>query len=165
MVDRDTKTTEELVGGRVKERRSELGITQVELAEAMQALGHSWIQTTVAKTEAADRPLRVNELTDLAHVLDVSVADLVTPESDLERSSLAWSLEIREHIASRLEREAAALTEQLAQKNSALEGARQRVRETRDRLAELGAVEVDGEWIWPDSHSSEGFAEGEGETA
>jgi transcriptional regulator with XRE-family HTH domain len=165
MVDRDTKTTEELVGGRVKERRSELGITQVELAEAMQAFGHSWIQTTVTKTEAADRPLRVNELTDLARVLDVSVADLVTPESELERSSLVQSLEIREHIVSRWEREAAELNEQLARKNSALEGARQGVRETRDRLAELGAVEVDGEWIWPDGHNSDRFLEGEGETA
>jgi hypothetical protein len=35
----------------------------------MQALGCNWLQTTVAKTEAAERPLRVNEVTDLAALL------------------------------------------------------------------------------------------------
>jgi len=56
MTGEDTKTAEQTVGANIKAMRAQLGLTQVELAEAMQRLGHSWIQTTVAKTEAADRP-------------------------------------------------------------------------------------------------------------
>jgi uncharacterized protein (DUF3084 family) len=40
--------------------------------------GHSWRQTTVAKTEAADRPIRVNEAASLAGVFGITINDLLT---------------------------------------------------------------------------------------
>ena len=83
---RDTETVEARIGAHVKARRLQLGLTQADVAEAMQRLGHSWIQTTVAKTEAADRPLRVNELADLAQVLGERLRHLVSSSND-------WTLE------------------------------------------------------------------------
>lgn len=44
----------------------------------MAASGFSWRQTTVAKTETAQRPLRVNEATALAAVLDVDWHEMVS---------------------------------------------------------------------------------------
>src|SRR5688500_12823306 len=72
----EDRTPEETVGANIKMLRAQRGLTQAELAEAMQGLGHSWIQTTVAKTEAAARPLRLNEVADLAHVLRVRLPEL-----------------------------------------------------------------------------------------
>ena len=63
------ETPEQQAGTRIKTRRVELGMSQEQLSEEMRRLGHSWHQTTVVKTEAAGRPLRLNELTDLARIL------------------------------------------------------------------------------------------------
>jgi hypothetical protein len=43
----------------------------------MRALGHSWQQTTVTKTEAADRPIRLNEAASLAALLELGVDDVL----------------------------------------------------------------------------------------
>src|SRR5450756_1441343 len=43
----------------------------------MRALGHGWQQTTVTKTEAADRPIRLNEAASLAALLDLGVDDVM----------------------------------------------------------------------------------------
>ena len=59
----------------------------------MNALGHSWHQTTVVKTEAAGRPLRLNEVTDLADVLGVEVSYLLGPPLT---GRLAASKDLRE---------------------------------------------------------------------
>lgn len=49
----------------------------------MSGLGHAWRQTTVTKTESADRPLRVNEAVHLANVFGVPVGDLLgAPHQD-----------------------------------------------------------------------------------
>lgn len=40
-----------------------------------------WRQTTVAKTEAAQRPLRVNELVSLAAILNARVEELILPSA------------------------------------------------------------------------------------
>lgn len=45
----------------------------------MSARGFSWRQTTVAKTEAAERPIRINEAAALAMVLGVNLFDLFDP--------------------------------------------------------------------------------------
>jgi transcriptional regulator with XRE-family HTH domain len=76
----DTQTPEQQAGARIKDRRVELGLSQEAVAEEMRRLGHPWHQTTVVKTEAAGRPLRVNEVTDLAAVLGVSVWELMGPQ-------------------------------------------------------------------------------------
>lgn len=43
----------------------------------MSEFGYPWRQSTVAKTEAAERPIRVNELWSLAIALGVSTGDLL----------------------------------------------------------------------------------------
>lgn len=52
-------------------------MSQQALAEAMNELGFSWHQTTVAKTEAAERPLRLNEIAALATALSSSASQLI----------------------------------------------------------------------------------------
>jgi hypothetical protein len=50
----------------------------------MAAYGYtSWHQTTVGKTEAGKRPLRLNELISLAALFNVSPTVLLIPERDL----------------------------------------------------------------------------------
>jgi hypothetical protein len=47
----------------------------------MHAYGHSWIKSTVNRIEGGKRPLRVNELEDLARMLEVPREMLLTPLS------------------------------------------------------------------------------------
>jgi hypothetical protein len=44
-----------------------------------------WTQSTVAKTEAATRPIRLDEISALAHVLAIPVHELVSTEKGSER--------------------------------------------------------------------------------
>lgn len=76
-------TTEATTGERIRDHRLSLALSQQMLAAAMTQLGFSWRQTTVAKTEAAERPIRVNELAALAEIFGVGIAQLVddSPES------------------------------------------------------------------------------------
>jgi len=57
---------EALAGQRLHEFRKERGWSQQEVADRMAAYGYSWHQTTIAKLEAGVRPLRINELVNLA---------------------------------------------------------------------------------------------------
>ncbi|MEU3000222.1 helix-turn-helix transcriptional regulator [Streptomyces sp. NPDC006995] len=58
-----------LVAQQVREARTEIGWSQQSLAEAMGAYGFAWRQTTVAKVEAADRPVLFTEVLALSHIL------------------------------------------------------------------------------------------------
>jgi transcriptional regulator with XRE-family HTH domain len=140
MTGEDTKTAEQTVGANIKAMRAQLGLTQVELAEAMQRLGHSWIQTTVAKTEAADRPLRVNEVADLARILGTGLPDLVSGHSDWNRKGINLMLSHFQGHAARLRMDIDELNHQLAAKTQAYEEAQERVRQLKMDLAS-----VDGE--------------------
>lgn len=52
--------------------------------------GYSWRQTTVAKTEGADRPIRVNEMLGLARAFGLQIADLLTvPIDDVDVANAA----------------------------------------------------------------------------
>lgn len=68
---------EQVAGARIREIRIAHHWTQATLAKRMRTLGYKWLQTTAAKTEAAERPLRLNEAADLARVLGVDVCDLL----------------------------------------------------------------------------------------
>jgi transcriptional regulator with XRE-family HTH domain len=134
MNDEDIRTVEETVGANIKAMRAQLGLTQAELAEAMQGLGHSWIQTTVAKTEAADRPLRVNEVADLAKVLGVRVPELVSSRNDWLVESINTTQAVYASHAQRLETEIEELNRQVAVKTQSLEETRKRIRELADEF-------------------------------
>ncbi|KES07317.1 hypothetical protein BU52_09935 [Streptomyces toyocaensis] len=66
------------------------GWSQQELATRMTDQGYSWRQTTVAKTEGADRPIRVNEMLGLARAFGLQIADLLTvPIDDVDVANAA----------------------------------------------------------------------------
>lgn len=70
-------TPEQHLGQRVRELREQWGHSQDQLARLMQRAGFKWQQTTVAKTEAGRRPVRVNEAYALADYFGVTVNDLL----------------------------------------------------------------------------------------
>jgi transcriptional regulator with XRE-family HTH domain len=133
----DKRTPEQVVGANIKAMRTQLGLTQAELAEAMQGLGHSWVQTTVAKTEAADRPLRVNEVADLARILGTRLPDLVSAHSDWNRKGINLMLSHFQGHAARLRMDIDELNQQLAAKTQAYDEAQERVRELQRDLASV----------------------------
>ncbi len=63
-------------GSALRARRRERGFSQAGLAAAMRSLGHSWGQSTVAKSEAATRPVTVGEAQALADALSTTVGAL-----------------------------------------------------------------------------------------
>lgn len=77
MVDVAALEAEERIGRRVRELRQARGWSQEQLASAMTDLGVTMHQTTVAKVEAAARPIRVNEAAVFAAVLGVRLVDLL----------------------------------------------------------------------------------------
>ncbi len=71
----------EVQAGRALRRlRLSQGWSQEEVARRMQAYGgYDFHQTTIAKIEAAQRPLRVRELADFAALYGVEVHELIYP--------------------------------------------------------------------------------------
>jgi len=72
---------EQLLAGRIKERREACGWSQEEVGRQMNALGFRWWQSTVAKTEASARPIRVNEAAALATIFDTTILALTAPDA------------------------------------------------------------------------------------
>jgi transcriptional regulator with XRE-family HTH domain len=147
----DKQTPEEVAGERIREIRTARHLTQSALANAMNALGHSWHQTTVVKTEAAGRPLRLNEVTDLAGILGVDVSYLLSPPLT---GLMAVSQDLREElrlreIAEQLDAEVTELQRQFGRKQEDLILARQQIGEAQERMRAAGAVKVDGVWTFP----------------
>jgi hypothetical protein len=88
--------------------------------------GFSWQQSTVAKTEAATRPIRVDEAAALAGLFGVTVDDLVRTELH--------------PLTARIQLAAAALAEatrELAQRERERDNAEWRCRESQSRLEAL----------------------------
>jgi transcriptional regulator with XRE-family HTH domain len=76
-------TTERRFGAKVREAREAQGKSQKHVALEISALyGMNWHQTTVAKTEAAERPIRLNEAAALAQVLGRPLTDLLGESPD-----------------------------------------------------------------------------------
>jgi transcriptional regulator with XRE-family HTH domain len=144
MNDRDSRTPEEQVGASVKVLRVQRGLTQADVAERMHDLGHSWLQTTVAKTEAADRPLRLNEVADLAKILGVRVPDLVSTRTDWDLRVIQGQLDRWGVHAMRLQAEIDELNHQVVAKRQALEEAEKRMQELQTELAQVNAQDTDG---------------------
>lgn len=69
-------------GQRVKGFREQAGLSQRALSERMRAAGFRWHQTTANKTEAADRPVPVEEAVALAQIFGVTVDELVRAPGD-----------------------------------------------------------------------------------
>ncbi len=73
----DIPTPEQLVARQVRLLRQGRGWSQQEVAEKMRAYGYQWSQATVTRLESASRPIRLNELADLAILFSVPVAQFL----------------------------------------------------------------------------------------
>jgi transcriptional regulator with XRE-family HTH domain len=66
-------TADERIGGNLRRFRERDGQSQAELARRMTAAGHPWQQSTVARTEGGQQPLRAAEMETLAKMFRVEV--------------------------------------------------------------------------------------------
>jgi transcriptional regulator with XRE-family HTH domain len=79
-------TPEQLAARQLRLLRQGRRWSQLEVAEKMRAYGYRWSQATVTRLESASRPIRLNELADLATLYGVRVAQFLesgTPD-DIE---------------------------------------------------------------------------------
>lgn len=76
----------------LRDRRRTRAWSQAHLAAAMRGLGFSWAQTTVAKTEAATRPVTIAEAVALAALLGDTVDAMLGQEKHLGLiADLVWA--------------------------------------------------------------------------
>jgi transcriptional regulator with XRE-family HTH domain len=95
----DTVSSAEIrLGTWVRVARQGLGMSQDVLAERMELYGFKWQQTTVQKTEAATRPIRVNEAAALAEILGASL-DEMTATSRAPRTLQQRVAHLEEQVA------------------------------------------------------------------
>lgn len=79
-------TPEQLVGRQVRLLRQGRGWSQQDVADRMRAYGYKWSQATVTRLESAGRPIRVNELADLAMLFGVPATQFL----DSRVQDFAW---------------------------------------------------------------------------
>ncbi len=84
----DISSPEGIFGDSVRLYRKEMGWSQADLAKAMRERGFDWLQTTVSKTEAAERPIRLNEAVAVASLFGVGVTAMLNDRPDLEERRL-----------------------------------------------------------------------------
>ena len=68
---------EQRVGQHLRLLRQRRGWSQQEVAERMRAYGYQWSQAIVTRLESATRPMRLNELSDLALLFEIPVRELL----------------------------------------------------------------------------------------
>lgn len=95
---------EQAMAGRLKGLRNLASLSQPELAERMTAKGHPWHQSTVWKIEQGKRQVRVGELEDLAAILGVTPAALLSDDSYREAVAVRDVMEraVREQVAAEI---------------------------------------------------------------
>jgi transcriptional regulator with XRE-family HTH domain len=132
-------TPEQLVARQLRLLRQGRGWSQQEVAEKMRAYGYQWSQATVTRLESASRPIRLNELADLAILYGVPVTqflqsdvpdfewdDLGALEREItnltaQRDGLRERMEVADAAASSLERERAEAAAYIARIDGRLE--------------------------------------------
>lgn len=117
---------EKMLGKLLRSVRESRGRSQQDVARAMSARGFSWLQTTVAKTEAGQRPFRVNEFISLCAVLGMDASEVISSaQSGVDARSLERSAKIR---ARRMD---------VLRAESALQAAREEVARAKDTLQRM----------------------------
>jgi|SRR5579859_5140407 len=105
--------SDEVFARRLHALRRVAGLTQQGLADAMSVAGNTMHRSAIAKIEAGDRAVSIGEAVQLAAVLGVELADLVTEhaaDTEEERAHRAFmeaQLKVRqlEHQATQLDAE------------------------------------------------------------
>ncbi len=138
-------TPEQLVGRQVRLLRQGRGWSQQEVAEKMRAFGYKWSQATVTRLESATRPIRVNELADLAMLFSVPATQFL----DSKIQELAWDdLDALEHEVEELTAERREVREHLNHQEALAEAAAQRRAAIAAQLARIdGRLEVLMQWV------------------
>ncbi|GAA4225971.1 hypothetical protein GCM10022254_09320 [Actinomadura meridiana] len=117
---------------RAKDRRVQLGLSQSELARRMTELSPAtWHQMTVARTEAGERPIRLDEATLLAELL--GLAPPFGGALAAERAADALIADLRDQMCDRHQERIAELTSELAR-------ARIRIRDQERALKKIRGV-------------------------
>lgn len=140
---RGANAPEEKLGRTVRTLREARGLSQEQVAAKMTALGFSWQQTTVARTEAASRPIRVNEAVALSRVFQVAI-DYLLEKADREqelRVRITQAQIAADHAHMQAQTAAAALAE--AQRTAA--EATTELHAAQHELADLVRSSTDGE--------------------
>jgi transcriptional regulator with XRE-family HTH domain len=101
--------------------REREGLSQSALAEAMSERKHAWHQQTVAKVEAAARPLRLAEAADLADILRTTLDRLLWTGPEANAAEALYS------ASGKVRRSAAAVTEAVLRLLIARDGARRTI--------------------------------------
>jgi transcriptional regulator with XRE-family HTH domain len=96
-------TPEEIAGRQLRLLREGRGWSQQKVADQMKAFGYNWLQSTIGKIEAAQRPLRLNEVADLAAMFGVPVTQFL--EGDDPQDAATLGAEVGSLIAERDELE------------------------------------------------------------
>jgi len=131
-------TPEGRLAARVRQYRVEHGWSQAELAERMSDLDHGWHQTTVAKTERAERDPRYPELLALAEALAVPLDDLLglafEPEAE-ETSEARYKIHRLEQEEQLLQHRVAYLDRDIADMEAQQKEHLQRLSELKKEIA------------------------------
>jgi len=120
------------VGQTVRDFRLAHGWSQQRVADEMCKRGFDWRQSTVAKTEAAQRPLRVNEVYALARVFDTAITNLMYNESDESHGLHAYFVAMDAESVALANRRAA--VKQLDAADEALKAARKMLAEAQAKM-------------------------------
>jgi transcriptional regulator with XRE-family HTH domain len=132
---------DEALAKRIRELRTEAGLTQQQLAERMTLAGSKMHQTTIAKIEAGERPVVVGEAVLLAALLNASLDDLIAVAGATDKSSNAMRRAARElearNAVRALEREVEKRRVELTMAQLALQSAEERLIAAEANLAKL----------------------------
>ena len=153
----DMPTPEQLVGLQARLLRQARGWSQQEVAQKMQAYGYRWSQATVTRLEAASRPIRVNELADLAILFGVPVAEFLDsgPPADIDaakrevagltkrRAAVTKELELEHNLATAAAQSEAAAAAELARLNANLAILHQRYPDIWENTQEVPGADDD----------------------
>lgn len=137
-----TTSAEEGAGRQVRRVRQRLGWSQQVVADRMKPFGYNWRQSTIGKIEAAQRPLRLNELADLALMFEIPLRDLL----GYGAASSEWDdLDATEREITELITLHARLRERLSYAHSRVVGMQNLLAEAQQEEAEAaaGLVRVD----------------------
>lgn len=121
-------------------------MSQADLAAHLQQRGFAFHQQGVGKLETGERPLRLEEAHAIGEILGVDPATL-TQLSQIEDRDTAFKQLLRaEENVARLERQVTDLRIELDHAQRALQDALILRTDAQQKMAALGATEVDGMW-------------------
>lgn len=110
-------------GERVKAERDHRGWSQADMAEMLAEKGVQPMHpTTVAKIEAGDRSVRINEAVGIADLFEISVDSLLGRKPRGQRSELSYSLRVFRDTARQSSQQVWAIKETIREQLEELPG-------------------------------------------